>query len=246
MGAIKRVAILDCQDPSKPKILRFGKFRNLDPAGLSKKLTGASNRSKKVILDARIYRFSRGEPMPDSFDVLIIPGSDFTPTRKSVEGMDWMKRAIALVNSAIEAQKPVFGICFGHQLIAAALGVYSIPLPMREELGSHEVQLTDNGLKDELFRGVPQRFFGVFFHWFGVPELPPGTVQLATSESRIQGFRIANTWAVQFHPDYGQVNAKILKRAYSPIITAPVDTEHDAKDNCKVFANFLDIARCII
>ncbi|MEZ5343660.1 MAG: hypothetical protein R2706_20170 [Acidimicrobiales bacterium] len=67
----------------------------------------------------------RANPLPDpaECDAWLVPGS-----RASVyDDVDWITRLLAWTRAAYEAGHILFGICFGHQLIAAALGARSSP-----------------------------------------------------------------------------------------------------------------------
>lgn len=61
-----------------------------------------------------------GEPFPDldKLDGIIIPGS----AKGTYDATDWMDPLRAFVREAYSAKKPMLGICFGHQIMADALG----------------------------------------------------------------------------------------------------------------------------
>ena len=105
-----------------------------------------------------------------------------------------------------ESQTPLFGICFGHQLIAEALGGKVIRNPKGWELGSCEIFLTDAGQKDVLFEKCPRRFFPLESHQDIVEKLPPDAECLAyNGKCEFQAFRIGDTIrAVQFHPEFDE------------------------------------------
>ena len=55
----------------------------------------------------------------------------------------WLTKAFHLCRDHfIAGQKPFLGLCFGHQLLAAAAGAEVINDPEREEVGTFEVELT--------------------------------------------------------------------------------------------------------
>jgi GMP synthase-like glutamine amidotransferase len=93
---------------------------------------------------------------------------------------------------------PVWGVCLGAQLLAAALGarVYEGPTP---EVGIHQVLLTDEGAADPLFGALPGAFDVLQWH-ADTFELPAGATLLASSPAYPhQAFRYARCYAVQFH-----------------------------------------------
>ncbi len=61
-----------------------------------------------------------GEPLPDEsdFDGAIVGGSEFGV----YDDTDWMQPLRAFLDRCREIRKPVFGICFGHQIMADVYG----------------------------------------------------------------------------------------------------------------------------
>ena len=86
---------------------------------------------------------------------------------------------------------PVFGICFGGQLLAAAHGG-SVSRSATPEIGWVEISSDDESL-------VPA---GMWFQWhYDSWELPAGATELARNESSSQAFILGQNLAVQFHPE---------------------------------------------
>ncbi len=97
---------------------------------------------------------------------------------------------------------PLFGACFGHQIIARTLGGSVVTDRSRAEIGTHEVTLTAEGTTDPLLASLPERFPANMGHNDHVTRLPDGGVELALSpNSRNQIFRIDNKpiYGAQFH-----------------------------------------------
>jgi GMP synthase (glutamine-hydrolysing) len=59
-------------------------------------------------------------PFPKLDDVagIIVTGSSSSVT----EGAPWMTRLEGLLRDAVTSETPLLGVCFGHQLLASALG----------------------------------------------------------------------------------------------------------------------------
>ncbi|MBI4482983.1 MAG: gamma-glutamyl-gamma-aminobutyrate hydrolase family protein, partial [Acidobacteria bacterium] len=104
-----------------------------------------------------------------------------------------------LMEQALQARKPVLGVCLGSQLLAATLGG-AVTRGKRKEIGWHAVTLTESGRTDRLWTGVKPSFMG--YHWHGdVFQLPAGAVSLASSVlTECQAFRYGhNAYGFLFH-----------------------------------------------
>jgi GMP synthase (glutamine-hydrolysing) len=102
------------------------------------------------------------------------------------------------IKKILKEDKPVLGICLGAQLIAKAAGA-KVLTGHRKELGWYDVDITNAGAKDPLFKGFPERFNA--FQWHGDTfQIPKGATKLASSEIfPNQAFRLGNACALQFH-----------------------------------------------
>jgi GMP synthase (glutamine-hydrolysing) len=136
-------------------------------------------------------------PLPDpaSFDGAIVLGGSLSAYDPAlVDARRWIQRAVL-------SGRPALGICLGGQLLASALGGVVGPSP-QPEIGVHEIFLTDAGVRDALFSGVPNRcrVFGWHEDAF---TLPRGAVPLAGSIGcAFEAFRYGvGTYALQFHPE---------------------------------------------
>jgi GMP synthase-like glutamine amidotransferase len=98
---------------------------------------------------------------------------------------------LAMLRDAHHDHVPVFGICFGGQLLAAAHGG-SVSRAATPELGWVEIESDDESL-------VPA---GEWFQWhYDSWELPAGATELARNDSSSQAFILGRNLAVQFHPE---------------------------------------------
>jgi GMP synthase (glutamine-hydrolysing) len=136
---------------------------------------------------------------PAGVDAVIATGSP----RSVTERAPWMSEVAAWLLDAATARVPVLGVCFGHQLIADALGGDVRRSPRGRELGTVTCSLTDAGRADPLFAGVPETFEVQATHEDEVSAAPPGVTVLARNgHSEVQAFRAGPHLAgVQFHPE---------------------------------------------
>lgn len=116
----------------------------------------------------------------------------------------WSESLVPWLQTAVQQQTPVLGICYGHQLLAHALGGEVAHHPDGVEIGTVEVALNDAAAQDPLLGDLPDAFPAQAVHWQSVRQLPPGAVLLAGSEHEAHhAFRVGDrAWGVQFHPEF--------------------------------------------
>ncbi len=132
------------------------------------------------------------KPFPDAtdYDILILTGSPCSVT--DTEGIgSWIGREIEMVGRAHESGVPVLGLCFGGQVLAAALGG-EVSRTDRPEFGWH---LIESDLPEVVAEGP---WFEWHFDTFTVPE---GAVEVARTGDTPQVFRIGRSVGTQFHPE---------------------------------------------
>src|ERR1019366_355162 len=136
-------------------------------------------------------------PGPRDADAFVMTGSSSSVTERA----PWMLRAEELVREIAGAGTPLLGICFGHQMIAQALGGEVKKNPRGREIGTVRVQRL---LDDPLFAGLPRSFDMNATHVDAVVELPPHAEVLATTSlDPVAAFRVGDrVKAVQFHPEF--------------------------------------------
>jgi GMP synthase (glutamine-hydrolysing) len=162
-------------------------------------------------LDADLAEFgvTEGElPATDAYgrvDGVVVTGS-----RASVYWDEpWIESLIEWVAGATDRHLPVLGVCFGHQVLAEALGGRVAEMD-EFEIGYREVDRVDGD--DPLLAGLEDRFTVFTTHGDAVAELPPGAEVIAENEYGIHGFRKGNAFGVQFHPEYDPETAREVTR----------------------------------
>lgn len=116
----------------------------------------------------------------------------------------WVQDMLGFLVRVVDAKVPAWASCFGFQGLALALGGEVNRDDARQELGAFPVSLTEAGVADPLFQGLPPRFPVQLGHHDHVDRLPPGVTLLCTGDAvRNQAFKVdgAPFWAAQFHPE---------------------------------------------
>jgi para-aminobenzoate synthetase component 2 len=109
---------------------------------------------------------------------------------------------IEIVNAAIEKQKPLLGVCLGHQAIGAALGGKVSRAPELLHGKTSQVQHKNEGV----FKDLKSPFRATRYHSLAIetPSVPEDLLVTATTESGvIMGVKhkSAPIEGVQFHPE---------------------------------------------
>lgn len=140
---------------------------------------------------------------PEKFAGVIITGSPHSVTQPS----DWTHRLADWTLAAFDIGLPCLGVCYGHQILGHAFGGTVINNPVKYEIGTVEVALTEQGREDPLIGALANNESQLAFnavHGDVVSQLPSQAVCLAGNDATPnQAFRIGNTtWGVQFHPEF--------------------------------------------
>jgi GMP synthase (glutamine-hydrolysing) len=117
-------------------------------------------------------------------------------------------RQIELVRAALATGTPIFGSCWGLQVITAAAGGSVRKNPHGREIGfGRGIRLTEAGRQHPMYIGKLDVFNAPTVHLDEVETLPPGATVLATNAmSSVQSAEIRTdgsvAWGVQYHPEY--------------------------------------------
>jgi GMP synthase (glutamine-hydrolysing) len=138
---------------------------------------------------------------------VILSGSDVHSPRDE----SWFEGQCAELRAVIAAGAPVFGICFGHQLIVQALGgVAAVRRAARGEYGVTVITplppvAGDPVLGRSLRAGEPAEVYNLHADEIaGAAAAALGLVVLAASiDCAVEAFRLPGrpVWGVQFHPE---------------------------------------------
>jgi len=135
-------------------------------------------------------------PPPAPGDVVVTTGGRGSVYRRE----PWSEAAAAWLRQAIEDDLPILAVCYGHQLLAQALGGRVAVNPGGDEMGTFEVEQV---VDDPLFDGIPGRFAVYQTHLDAVLDLPEGATVLARSErTAVQALAFGpRVRSIQWHPE---------------------------------------------
>ena len=161
-----------------------------------------------VDLEIGIVDAEHGAALPevDECAGVVITGSHAMVTNDAPWSVNLEKWLVLL----LKAQLPVFGICYGHQLLARAAGGQVGFHPHGKEIGTVTVQLLPDCVNDPIFQALPNSFPVHVTHSQTVLHLPKGAIRLAANTHEPNhAFRLGKcAWGVQFHPEF---NSDIMR-----------------------------------
>ncbi|MFC7018689.1 MULTISPECIES: type 1 glutamine amidotransferase [Haloarcula] len=209
---------------------------------------GAANRRnfrRELAADLVEYDVTERE-LPDTFafDACLVTGS-----RASVYWDEpWIAALESWVSDAVDRGLPFLGVCFGHQLLAHALGGRVEPMD-DYEIGYRTVEHDGD---NALLAGVDDEFTVFTTHSDTVAELPPGATTFAENDYGVHGFRKDNVFAVQFHPEYDPETARTIAASKDQLADERIEhvladiTPENYRAACeakRLFENFTDYVR---
>jgi GMP synthase (glutamine-hydrolysing) len=233
MPTPKKIAILITGDPPEAIAERHGDYADMMKAAIGE----AFDEGDYLVVDPR--RESLGADLDDA--ALVITGSSANVHHRE----PWMVAAEERLRELHAREVPMLGICFGHQLIAQALGGDVVPNPLGREMSTVEVRCVAD---DPLLRGLAEAFRANSCHSDTVSQLPKGTTVLGISDGdphQILRFGRRN-WGVQFHPEFdGEVMGLFVDARAEAIVDEGLDVHalraraRDTPDALAVFRNFV-------
>lgn len=174
------------------------------------------------------------DPPEDLFeqDAILITGS----AANAHDPDPWIVRLKETIVALHEKRVKILGICFGHQVIAGALGGRSGPSDQSWELGMHPITL------NHTYREMPwgsddEEIHVLDVHRDHVMEMPPGATLLASSEhTHVHMYCMDNLLCMQSHPEFDKAFLEDLievfhqERGFSPELKsaslASLQTDH--------------------
>ncbi len=157
---------------------------------------------EEAALAWQYVRVFDGHPIPKDvkgLGGLIVMGG--AQTVYQLDRYPYLRDELALIESALKADKPILGVCLGSQLLAATLGA-QVRRGEQREIGWYPVRLSNHAKDDRLMRGLPSEF--VAAHWHSdVFDLPKDTIALASSDKTpVQAYRYGTkAYGLLFHAE---------------------------------------------
>jgi GMP synthase (glutamine-hydrolysing) len=141
-------------------------------------------------------------PDPTGFDLVVPLGSDDSAADDSVP---YLHRERELLDRAVRAGVPVFGICFGAQLLCRVLGGSVRPAAGGPEIGWLPVETSRADLVEP----------GPWLVWhLDVMEPGPDTLEIARTPVGAQAFVHGPHLGVQFHPEATRASVQVWADHY--------------------------------
>jgi GMP synthase (glutamine-hydrolysing) len=154
--------------------------------------------------DIMVVDIPKGDPLPDveTCKAVVISGSHASVT----ENLSWSVAIEQWIPNLIQSKTPILGICYGHQLLAKAMGGIVDFHTKGIEIGTTGIEILEDSRQDFLFKGLPKTFKAHVCHSQTVIRLPDHAVRIAkNSFEPNHAFRIGQSaWGIQFHPEFDE------------------------------------------
>ncbi|KAM0351914.1 hypothetical protein ACHAPU_002428 [Fusarium lateritium] len=210
-----RLAVLLCDTPFPSVNEKRGSYGDIFHHLLAGALKDESlgSRANDVTLDLSEWDVVTAQEYPNLEDVdgFLLTGSKHT----SFADDPWILKLVEYVkNIYTTSEKPIVGICFGHQIIGRALGAKVAVSPGGWEVCVDRINLNEAGQK---LLGVSS--LGLHqMHRDAVLEVPEGLVNLgSSSRCEVQGlYKPGRIMSFQAHPEFDDfIMEEIMQARYS-------------------------------
>ncbi|KAI0826643.1 class I glutamine amidotransferase-like protein [Trametes gibbosa] len=217
-----KIAVLLCDTPLPAVRAMNGDYGVIFETLFRNSLESVSDPDANFVVDAYDVRNELVYPKDvDEYDAVLLTGS----AASAYENLEWINRLVDYVRFLAD-EKPyirILGICFGHQIVARALGGECVPNG-QWEIGVTKIELTAVG--EKLF-GVPTLNLEQM-HRDHVPSVPPsfhllGSTPVAPNQGMVRLYPFApspsalspadvHIFTVQGHPEFRtQISREIVK-----------------------------------
>ncbi len=174
-----------------------------------------------------ILKIAMGTSLPDpqDFDGYVLSGSE----KGVYDQTGWMDALRAFLLAAKRAGKPLFGICFGHQIMADTFGGRAEKVPLGVQIGARAFAIGD------------QRVDAHVWHQDQVTVVPPDATVTGFAPycpAAVLSYSFP-AMSVQFHPEYsgrflafevGMVTGSVLSEAQAAAACESIRAANPAPD----------------
>lgn len=149
--------------------------------------------NRLIELGARIDVVDPRQSLPDpaNFELVVPLGS---PDSAADDSLPYLPAERELLRRAVRAEVPVFGICFGAQLLCRVLGGSVTPVSTGPEIDWMKIELSASNPIDAPLAGP-------WLEWHHDALVPPPGSELAHSAAGCQAYQVGRSVGVQFHPE---------------------------------------------
>lgn len=171
-------------------------------------------------------------PAPQEFDGYLLTGSKYSV----YEDLEWIKRTREFLQQLRAEGKPVFGICFGHQLMADAFGGRTQKAEQGWGVGAQPYHYQDTGLADGA---------ALVFHQDQVVQLPP-QARVVGSSAHCPNGALAYEFpalSVQYHPEFSPDYIAALSHRYGGGLIPSEVAEHSLESLQQLCVDNTRVAR---
>lgn len=176
-------------------------------------------------LDSDIVRPADGEVQwPAGVSIADYDGVAITGSALNVyDGGPHIERQIVLARAVFDSGVPCFGSCWGMQLAVTALGGVVRRNPLGREFGfARRITLSAAGQEHPMFKDKPAVFEAITVHRDDIERLPPGAIELASSDMGLQAVELHHArgsfWGVQYHPEYSYAEIAATTKRYANVL----------------------------
>ena len=185
---------------------------------------GYSALLRELLPDAVVdicYPADSGANLPDgsgleSYDGIALTGSSLN----IYNGGPAVDRQFELARTALASGTPIFGSCWGLQVLTTAAGGSVRANPQGREIGfARRIALTAAGREHDMYDDKAEAFDALTVHRDEIEALAPGmrvlaanaTSQVQAAELKVNG---TTAWGVQYHPEYSLHDMAVTIRRY--------------------------------
>jgi GMP synthase (glutamine-hydrolysing) len=183
----------------------------------------------------------------DDFDAFLITGSK----HDAFSDDDWIVQLRTYCQAVFQAAKPMIGICFGHQLLAQALGGQAGRSGRGWGLGIMEYQINEDSDKSlPSFVDSPRPVTLLISHQDQVLRLPPGASTLLSNDfCPFAAYHIPDrVLCFQGHPEFDKPYQQTLlayrksdiSAAHMQAVESSLALEHQGERIARWMCDFLD------